>query len=83
MGTNEFTTKILPLKDNLFRMVFRINGDTKQSEVIVQEAMLKVWTERSSWIVIENLPAYCLMVARNLAIQETKQIKIKDRYLVG
>jgi len=83
MGTNEFTTKILPLKDNLFRMVFRINGDTKQSEAIVQEAMLKVWTERSSWIVIENLPAYCLMVARNLAIRKVKQIQIKNRYLVG
>lgn len=83
MGTNEFTTKILPLKNNLFRMVFRITGDTKRSEAIVQEAMLKVWGERSSWIVIENLPAYCLMVARNLAIQQTKPMKIKDRYLVG
>ena len=68
MGTNEFTTKILPLKNNLFRVVFRITGDVEQSEQIVQEALLKVW---DSWIVIENLPSYCMMVARNLALRET------------
>ena len=41
MGTNEFTTKILPLKNNLFRVVFRITGDVEQSEQIVQEALLR------------------------------------------
>ena len=56
MGTNEFTTKILPLKNNLFRVVFRITGDVEQSEQIVQEALLKVWEDRDSWIVIEKLP---------------------------
>ena len=71
MGTNEFTTKILPLKNNLFRVVFRITGDVEQSEQIVQEALLKVWEDRDSWIVIENLPSYCMMVARNLALRET------------
>ena len=70
MGTNEFTTKILPLKNNLFRVVFRITGDVEKSEQIVQEALLKVWEDRDSWIVIENLPSYCMMVARNLALRE-------------
>lgn len=70
MGTNEFTTKILPLKNNLFRVVFRITGDVS-SRADRQEAMLKVWEEPGSWIVIENLPSYCMMVARNLALRET------------
>lgn len=62
---------LLPLKNNLFRVVFRITGDVEQSEQIVQEALLKVWEDRDSWIVIENLPSYCMMVARNLALRET------------
>ena len=66
MGTNEFTTKILPLKNNLFRVVFRITGDVEQSEQIVQEALLKVWEDRDSWIVIENLPSYCMMVGPHM-----------------
>lgn len=72
MGTNEFTTKILPLKNNLLRVVFRITGDVELSERIVQEALLKVWADRYSWAVIENLPSYCMMVARNLAIRNTR-----------
>ena len=55
----------------VFRVVFRITGDVEQSEQIVQEALLKVWEDRDSWIVIENLPSYCMMVARNLALRET------------
>ena len=84
MGTNEFTTKILPLKNNLFRVVFRITGDVEQSEQIVQEALLKVWEDRDSWIVIENLPSYCMMVARNLALRETYSGNKErmDRYAV-
>lgn len=69
MGTSEFTTRILPLKDNLLRVVFRIVRDVDLAERIVQETLLKVWAEHSSWVVIDNMPAYCMMVARNLALR--------------
>lgn len=69
MGTDEFITKILPLKDNLFRVAFRITGDAKRSEQIVQDVMLKVWSQRAVWVVIEDIPSYCLMVTRNMALQ--------------
>lgn len=73
MGIKKFTTKILPLKDNLHRVVYRITGDVGLSEQIVQEVMLKLWHERHSWMVIENLPSYSLMVARNMALQAQKE----------
>lgn len=69
MGTDEFITKILPLKDNLLRVAFRITGDAKRSEQIVQDVMLKVWSQRAVWVVIEDIPSYCLMVTRNMALQ--------------
>lgn len=69
MRTDEFITKILPLKDNLLRVAFRITNDVARSEQIVQEVMLKVWSERAAWIVIEDIPSYCLMVTRNMALQ--------------
>lgn len=85
MGTGEFTTRILPLKDNLLRVVFRIVGDAELSERIVQETLLKVWSERSTWIVIEDMPAYCLMVARNLALRHEAVTSGKETegYTVG
>jgi DNA-directed RNA polymerase specialized sigma24 family protein len=69
MRTDEFITRILPLKDNLLRVAFRITGNAACSEQIVQEVMLKVWGERAAWIVIEDLPSYCLMVTRNIALK--------------
>lgn len=71
MRTDEFIKRILPLKDNLYRVAFRITGDKSVSEQIVQETMLKVWNQRETWMVIEDLPAYCLMVTRNMALQRT------------
>ena len=71
MRTDEFIKRILSLKDNLYRVAFRITGDKSVSEQIVQETMLKVWNQRETWMVIEDLPAYCLMVTRNMALQRT------------
>lgn len=78
MGTSEFATRILPLKDNLLRVAFRIVGDAELAERIVQETFLKVWAERSSWAVIENMPAYCMMVARNLALRKVAENSGKE-----
>ena len=68
MKTDEFITRILPLKDNLLRVAYRITGNAERSEQIVQDVMLKVWGERAAWIVIEDIPSYCLMVTRNMAL---------------
>lgn len=76
MRTDEFITRILPLKDNLLRVAFRITGNADRSEQIVQEVMLKIWNERAVWIVIEDLLSYCLMVTRNMAL-ETVNLKKK------
>ena len=50
MKTDEFITRILPLKDNLLRVAYRITGNAERSEQIVQDVMLKVWGERAAWI---------------------------------
>ncbi|WP_455638110.1 sigma factor [Parabacteroides sp.] len=82
MRTDEFITRILPLKDNLLRVAFRITGDAERSEQIVQDVMLKVWNERSAWIVIEDLPSYCLMVARNMALETVNLRKMRTESFV-
>lgn len=69
MKANEFEKRVLPLKDNLLRVAYRITGNAEQSEKIVEEVMLQVWADRASLIVIEDLPAYCLMMTRNRALR--------------
>lgn len=84
MRTDEFIRRILPLKDNLYRIAFRITGDTDLSKQIVEDALLKVWSQRDTWIVIEDLPSYCLMVTRNMALQNVYvRQTICEQFVVG
>ena len=84
MKTEEFKKQILPLKDNLFRVAFRITGDRERAEQVVQEAMLKIWHQRDVWVVIEDLPSYCLMVTRNMALQTIRFSPVcREQFAVG
>lgn len=78
MRTGDFIIRILPLKDNLFRIAFRITGDADVSRQIVREALLKIWSQRDTWMMIENLPAYCLMVTRNIALETVPAQTVRD-----
>ncbi|WP_308551559.1 sigma-70 family RNA polymerase sigma factor [uncultured Mediterranea sp.] len=69
----DFRTDILPLKDKLFRLALRITFDRAEAEDIVQETMIRVWNKRDEWDGLESVEAYCLTVARNLAIDRSER----------
>lgn len=84
MKTNEFRKRVLPLKDHLLRMAYRITGDAEQSEKIVEDVMLAVWADRASLVVIQDLPIYCLMKVRNCALQTRRGRPMeKEPFAVG
>ena len=72
MKTMDFRTDVLPLKDKLFRLALRITLDRQEAEDITQETLIKVWEKRDEWHQIQNMEAYCLTIARHLAIDATK-----------
>lgn len=69
----DFRKDILPLKDKLFRLALRITFDRAEAEDIVQETMIRVWNKRDEWDELESVEAYCLTVARNLAIDRSEK----------
>ena len=69
----DFRKDILPLKDKLFRLALRITFDRAEAEDIVQETMIRVWNKRDEWNGLESVEAYCLTVARNLAIDRSEK----------
>lgn len=75
----DFRNDILPLKDKLFRLALRITFDRAEAEDIVQETMIRVWNKRDEWEGLESVEAYCLTVARNLAIDRSEK---KDSQMV-
>lgn len=68
-----FRNDVLPLKDKLFRLALRITLDRAEAEDIVQDTMIRVWNKREEWSQFESIEAYCLIVARNLAIDRSQK----------
>ena len=69
----DFRNDIPPLKDKLFRLALRITFDRAEAEDIVQETMIRVWNKRGEWGGLKSVEAYCLTVARNLAIDRSEK----------
>lgn len=72
-----FRDDILPLKDKLFRLALRITLDKAEAEDIVQETLIKVWNRRHEWQQLGSIEAYCLAVARHLAIDRSEDMQAK------
>ena len=73
MDKNEFISLVLPLKDRLFRVAWCILRSKEEAEDIVQDVMLKVWRDEKGKV--ENLAAYCYTMARNLALNRSKELE--------
>jgi len=68
-----FRNDILPLKDKLFRLALRITFDRAEAEDVVQETLIRVWNKRDEWSRFGSIEAYCLTVAKNLAIDRSEK----------
>ena len=63
----------MPLKDKLFRLALRITFDRAEAEGVVQDTMIRVWNKREEWTQFGSIEAYCLTVAKNLAIDRSQK----------
>lgn len=68
-----FRDDILPLKDKLFRLALRITFDRAEAEDVVQDTMIRVWNKHEEWTQFGSIEAYCLTVAKNLAIDRSQK----------
>ena len=68
-----FRDDILPLKDKLFRLALRITFDRAEAEDVVQDKMIRVWNKREERTQFGSIEAYCLTVAKNLAIDRSQK----------
>lgn len=78
MYTISFREDILPLKDKLFRLALRITFDRAEAEDIVQDTLIRVWNKRDEWQQMDSIEAYCLTIARNLAIDRSQKMESQN-----
>lgn len=73
-----FRNDILPLKDKLYRLALRITLNPAEAEDVVQETMIRVWNKRDEWSQFGSIEAFCVVMARNLAIDRSQSKEAKN-----
>lgn len=72
MSLEAFKSRVLPVKDKLYRYTLRLLKNEDEAKDVVQETMIKVWNKRDEMHTYENMEAWCMRVARNLSLDKLK-----------
>ena len=68
-----FRDDVLPLKNELLRLVLRITLNRVEADYIVQDTLIKFWKRRSDWEDIDSIEAFSLTICRNLSLDRIKK----------
>lgn len=75
MQLQETIQLVTPYKDKMYRYAFNILRDSYMAEDVVQESLVKIWKKRDQFLEIKNKQAWCITIARNLAIDKLRANK--------
>ena len=73
MNQREFSEKLLPMKQLIFRYALGLVGAREEAEDITQDIYARLWERRSELDSIANLQGYVLGSVRNLALDRIKR----------
>jgi RNA polymerase sigma factor (sigma-70 family) len=72
MNFEMFESRVLPVKNKLFRFAFRLLGSSEEAKDVVQEVFIKVWNGRDHMASIDNMEAWCMRITRNLSLDKIR-----------
>ncbi len=72
MTTEEFTLKLLPKKDKLFRLAVFLLKNREEAEDTVQEVYLKLWDIKERLEKYNNMEAVMMTMTRNRCLDKLK-----------
>jgi len=77
MTAEEFKSRLLPVKNKLFRLAFILLSNRQEAEDAVQEVYLKMWDMRKDLVKYKNTEALMVTITRNLCLDKLKTKKNK------
>jgi RNA polymerase sigma-70 factor (ECF subfamily) len=76
MSLEIFKQHILPMKDKLFRLGFRLLQNVQEAEDAVQDVMAGVWAKRDQWEEWKSIEAYCMTATRNNCLDRIRKRRL-------
>ena len=78
MSIEVFKQHILPMKDKLFRLAFRLLQNVQEAEDSVQDVMAGVWMKREQWGEWKSIEAYCMTATKNNCLDRIRRRRVVE-----
>lgn len=72
MVQEQYKILIQPIRQQLYFVALKLLADEQDAEDAVQEALLKLWAARTSFLVHENPNAYAITVLKNQCLDKLR-----------
>lgn len=72
MNPEEFKIQVLPVKNKLFRLSFRMLGGIEEAEDAVQDALVKLWTKRDELVKYNSIEAFAVTITKNICLDRMR-----------
>ena len=79
MELQEFKTKVLPVKDRLYRLALHMLRSVPEAEDTLQDAMVKLWDRRLQLDSYRSVEALAVTITKNLCLDRLKSKKHKNQ----
>jgi len=77
MTSEDFKKDLLPIKNKLFRLAFRLLANRQEAEDAIQEIYLKLWNMRNELKKYRNVEGLMMTMTKNLCLDKLKSKKNK------
>lgn len=78
MNLESFESRVLPVKNKLYRFALRMLGNSEEAKDVVQETLIKVWNGRAEMDAIQNMEAWCMRLTKNLSLDRLRSMQRKQ-----
>ena len=79
MELQAFKTKVLPVKDRLYRIALHMLKSVEEAEDTLQDAMVKLWNKRQQLQEYKSVEALAVTITKNLCLDKLKTKKHKNQ----
>lgn len=77
MTIDEFKIQVLPLKNRLYRIAFRVLGRQEEAEDMVQDTLVRLWKDRDRLNGYRSVEAFAVVICRNLSLDRVRSKKFR------
>jgi RNA polymerase sigma factor (sigma-70 family) len=80
MNLESFQSRVLPVKNKLYRFALRFLGNEDEAQDIVQEVFIRVWNGRDQMSEVQNWEAWCMRITKNLSLDRIRTLTRKHTH---